>query len=80
MSWRRVASELAELAPMFFDLNVPIPALKPPGIPAAASQSKKGKEIAKKNNFNAQQLESPFSPAQMAAMEKRVELLIHRPS
>jgi hypothetical protein len=65
---------------MFFDLNVPIPALQPSGIPATASQSKKGKAVARQINANAQQLESSFSPAQIAAVENRVELLIHRPS
>lgn len=63
---------------MFFDLNIPIPALQPSGIPATASQSKKGKATTKR--ANAQQPESSFSPAQIAAVENRVELLIHRPS
>lgn len=60
---------------MFFDLNVPIPALQPL---ATIAQSKKGKAVAKQSY--AQQSELAFSPAQVAATENRVELLIHRPS
>ena len=65
---------------MFFDLNIPIPALQPPGISATASQQKKGKAVAKQTDANARQLETSFSPVQVAAIENRVELLIHRPS
>lgn len=60
---------------MFFDLNVPIPALQSL---ATTAQSKKGKAVAKQSH--AQQSESTFSSAQVAAIENRVELLIHRPS
>jgi len=62
---------------MFFDLNVPIPTLQP-GPPATTAQSKKGKAAAKKAHV--QQPELAFSPVQIAAIENRVELLIHRPS
>lgn len=60
---------------MFFDLNVPIPTLQPS---AAATQSKKGKAAVKQTH--AQQPELSFLPTQIATMENRVELLIHRPS
>lgn len=60
---------------MFFDLNVPIPALQSS---ATTAQSKKGKAAAKQ--AHAQQPELAFSPVQIAAIENRVELLIHRPS
>jgi len=63
---------------MFFDLNVPIPTLQPSGISATVSQSKKGKAAAKQTNV--QQSEVAFSPIQVASIENRVELLIHRPS
>ena len=75
--FRDGVSESAVLARvMFFDLNVPIPALQPPGVPTTASQSKKGKAVAK----HAQSSETSFSSAQIAAIENRVELLTHRPS
>jgi len=61
---------------MFFDLNVPIPILQPSGLSATATQSKKGKA----KQAYTQQPELSFSPVQIAAIENRVELLIHRPS
>ena len=63
---------------MFFDLNVPIPNLQASGLTATATQSKKGKQAAKQTH--AQQSEFSFSPVQVAAIENRVELLVHRPS
>jgi len=60
---------------MFIDLNVPIPTLQPSGSSVVASQSKKGKAAAKQ----IQQQALSFSPVQVAAMENRLELLIHRP-
>jgi ribonuclease P/MRP protein subunit RPP1 len=63
---------------MFFDLNVPIPTLQSSGASATATQSKKGKAVAKQ--ANSQQQEPPFSPVQVSAIENRVELLIHRSS
>ena len=63
---------------MFFDLNVPIPILQSSGLSATATQSKKGKAAVKQTH--AQQPELSFSPTQIAAIENRVDLLIHRPS
>ncbi|KAF9788129.1 RNase P subunit p30-domain-containing protein [Thelephora terrestris] len=60
---------------MFFDLNIPIPTLQPLGPSATAPQSKKGKAVAKQTN--AQQSQLFFSPVQIAAIENRVELLVH---
>ena len=73
---RGITSEVAVLAQMFFDLNVPIPILQPPGHSATATQSKKGKA----KQIHTQQPELSFSPVQIASIENRVELLIHRPS
>ena len=63
---------------MFFDLNVPVPTLQPLGTSATVPQSKKGKAVAKQTNV--QQPGLSFAPVQIAAIESRVELLIHRPS
>ena len=63
---------------MFFDLNIPIPILQPSGLSSTTAQSKKGKEAAKQNHAHRQELS--FSPVHIAAIENRVELLIHRPS
>ena len=73
-----IASELAALAHMFFDLNIPIPTLQPSAASATTTQSRKGKAVAKQ--ANSQQREPSFSPVQVVAIENRVELLIHRSS
>jgi hypothetical protein len=59
---------------MYFDLNVPIP--PPSGILGSAqAQSSKGK---------GKQVQPPhsvtFTPAQLAAVEARIDLLVHRAS
>jgi len=78
VKFRGATSEFAVPLHMFLDLNVPIPNLQPSGSTAVAPQSKKGKAAAKQTH--PQQPEPSFSPAQIAAIENRVELLIHRPS
>ncbi|KAI1795129.1 PHP domain-like protein [Ganoderma leucocontextum] len=57
---------------MFADLNVPIPALSKQQLSQAASTSKKGKG---KQDQNAPTL--TFTPAQIAAIESRLDLLVH---
>jgi hypothetical protein len=63
---------VALLVVMYFDLNVPIPL--PSGVSLAGAQSKKGK---------AKQVQSShstlFTPAQLAAVEARIDLLLHCP-
>jgi len=55
---------------MYFDLNVPIPL--PSGASLAGTQSNKGK---------GKQVHSAlFAPAQLAAIEARIDLLVHCPS
>jgi hypothetical protein len=60
---------------MYFDLNIPVP---PPPAVVTYHQNKKGKQ----KPGQAQPIEPPngswFSPAQIAAIEARVEILVHR--
>jgi ribonuclease P/MRP protein subunit RPP1 len=58
---------------MYFDLNVPIP--PPSAASLAGTQSNKGK------GKQAQSTHSTlFTPAQLAAIETRIDLLVHCPS
>jgi ribonuclease P/MRP protein subunit RPP1 len=58
---------------MYFDLNVPIPL--PSGISLAGTQSNKGKAKQVQSSHSAL-----FTPAQLAAIEARIDLLVHCPS
>ncbi|THH13909.1 hypothetical protein EW146_g6372 [Bondarzewia mesenterica] len=61
---------------MYFDLNVPIPQ---PSHSAHPSQSKKGKGKQQQQQASSSPSPSPplFSPAQIAALEARLDLLVH---
>jgi hypothetical protein len=59
---------------MYFDLNVPIPPLSGALISTQA-QSKKGKGKQVQPSHSA-----TFTPAQLAAIEARIDLLVHRAS
>lgn len=56
---------------MYFDLNVPIP--QPSGSSVAQSNKGKGKQAQPSTSLL-------FTPAQLAAIEARVDLLVHRAS
>lgn len=61
---------------MYFDLNISIP--PPPAVINYQQQNKKGKQ----KSGQGQTIEPPsgswFAPAQIAAIEARVEILVHR--
>jgi len=61
---------------MYFDLNISVP--PPPTVVNFQQQNKKGKQ----KPGQGQTIEPPngswFSPAQIAAIEARVEILVHR--
>lgn len=54
---------------MYFDLNLPIP--PPSGSPQTKLNKGKGKQV---------QPLAIFTPAQLAAIEARIDLLVHRAS
>jgi len=56
---------------MYFDLNVPIP--QPSGSSVAQSNKGKGKQVHPSTSLL-------FTPAQLAAIEARLDLLVHRVS
>ena len=58
-------------SPMYFDLNVPIP--QPSGSSVAQSNKGKGKQVHTSTSLL-------FTLAQLAAIEARVDLLVHRAS
>ena len=58
---------------MFSDLNVPVPTLSKQQLAQAASASKKGKA---KQDQNVS-VPAAFTPAQVAAIESRLDLLVH---
>jgi ribonuclease P/MRP protein subunit RPP1 len=58
---------------MYFDLNVPIPL--PSGASLTGTQSKKGKGKQVQSSHS-----TLFTPAQLAAIEARIDLLVHCPS
>ena len=58
---------------MFSDLNVPVPTLSKQQLAQAASASKKGKA---KQDQNVS-VPPAFTPAQVAAIESRLDLLVH---
>ena len=58
---------------MFSDLNVPVPTLSKQQLAQAASASKKGKA---KQDQNVS-VPATFTPAQVAAIESRLDLLVH---
>lgn len=55
---------------MYFDLNVSVPV---PASLGAVSQSKKGKG----KQMTSSATDASYSPAQIASMEARVDLLVH---
>ena len=57
---------------MFADLNVPVPTLSKQQLSQAASKKGKGKQDASANAPAA-----AFTPAQVAAIESRVDMLVH---
>lgn len=62
--------EISELV-MYIDLNVPVPNLE---FPQQSGQSKKGKGQPKQPVLSSKFV---YSPAQLATVEDRVDLLIH---
>ena len=73
-----VTRRLLHATRMYFDLNISVP--PPPAVVNYQQQNKKGKQ----KPSQIQHIQPPngswFSPAQIAAVEVRVEILVHRTS
>ena len=61
---------------MYFDLNISIP--PPPAVVNYQQQNKKGKQKPGRGQTTEPPNGSWFAPAQIAAIEARVEILVHR--
>lgn len=61
---------------MYFDLNIPVP--PPPAVVNHQQQNKKGKQKSGQGQITEPPSGSWFAPAQIAAIEARVEILVYR--
>ena len=66
------AVRASSLPAMFIDLNVPVPYLSQQHPGQASSKKGKGKQVQ-----NVPAMFNPFTPAQVAALESRIDMLVH---